>query len=218
MSPAQHGRRTSGFNRHDECRWGYPDRMGRGRRLLLSRRPTSRHSRSRLRTPRFKNKSKPLGCFPIPHPPADTPKFMQAIRDNPSIKLAQRIAVRNIVSITNPENLDHRSRPALLRRRHGQHRISAGRGRRPERAVSADGLSFFWIETAPLAGRVPAMRDLSSPVERAGRTSVSVRWTKVLRERLTSSRGWIEGRKAVERLFPLFRRFRPFGQASARRA
>ena len=143
---------------------------------------------------------------------------LQAIRDNPSIKLAQRIAVRNIVSITNPENLDHRSRPALLRRRHGQHRISAGRGRRPERAVSADGLSFFWIETAPLAGRVPAMRDLSSPVERAGRTSVSVRWTKVLRERLTSSRGWIEGRKAVERPFPLFRRFRPFGQASARRA
>jgi hypothetical protein len=35
---------------------------------------------------------------------------------------------------------------------------------------------------------------------------------------LTSSRGRIESHKAIQRPFPLFRRFRPFGQASARRA
>ena len=40
---------------------------------------------------------------------------MQAMRDNPNLNLVQRIAVKNLVSTTNPEDLDHRSRPALLR-------------------------------------------------------------------------------------------------------
>ena len=35
---------------------------------------------------------------------------------------------------------------------------------------------------------------------------------------LTSSRGRIESHKAIQCPFPLFRRFRPFGQATARRA
>ena len=55
--------------------------MGRGRRLPLSRRPTSRHSRSRLRTPRFKNKSRKALSSPfLQHHPLHREQAVRATR------------------------------------------------------------------------------------------------------------------------------------------